>query len=46
VLGRIVYDPSVVKEMVRKRCVVENGESPSAGEIRRIWKRIEETILS
>lgn len=46
VLGKILYDPSVVKEMVHKRCVVENGESPSAQEIRRVWKRIQETILT
>ena len=46
VLGKIPYDPSVVKEMVRRRCVVEDGGTPAAGEIRRIWKKIEETVLS
>ena len=46
VLGRIAYDPSVVKELVQGRCVVENGSSPAAEDIRRVWKKIQETILT
>lgn len=45
-LGTIPYDPAVVKELVQRRCVVENGASPAGKAIRNLWRKLEETILS
>lgn len=41
VLGRIPYDPQVIKALVQRRCVVENGPSSAGNSIRTIWKRLE-----
>ncbi|MGB6068222.1 MAG: ATP-binding protein [Desulfomonilaceae bacterium] len=46
VLGRIPYDPQVVKALVQLRCVVENGTSPAANSIREIWERLETDSLT
>jgi len=40
VLGRIPYDAQVIKALVQRRCVVENGPSPAATGIREIWQRL------
>ena len=39
-LGKIPYDPGVIKAMVQRRCVVENGDSPAGSAIREIWDRM------
>ncbi len=41
VVGRIPYDPDVVKALVQRRSVAENGTSPAADSIREIWDRLE-----
>jgi MinD superfamily P-loop ATPase len=41
VLGRIPYDPEVIRTMVKRRCVVENGNSPANAAIREIWETLE-----
>jgi len=46
VLGRIPYDPQVIRSMVQRRCVVENGDSPAALAIRGIWERLETDLSS
>jgi MinD superfamily P-loop ATPase len=45
-LGKIPYDPGVIKAMVQRRCVVENGESPAGAAIRDIWGRMKSRIFS
>ena len=45
-LGKIPYDPGVIKAMVQRRCVVENGDSPAGTAIREIWDRMKSRILS
>lgn len=44
-LGKIPYDPGVIKAMVQRRCAVENGESPAGAAIREIWDRMKNQIL-
>jgi MinD superfamily P-loop ATPase len=46
VLGRIPYDPQVIRSMVQRRCVMEDGNSPAAGAIREIWERLEPDLSS
>jgi MinD superfamily P-loop ATPase len=46
VLGRIPYDPDVIRSMVKCRCVVENGNTPASLAIREIWQRLEPNLLS
>jgi MinD superfamily P-loop ATPase len=41
VLGRIPYDPAVIKAMVQRRCVVEQQNGLANESIRRIWERLE-----
>jgi MinD superfamily P-loop ATPase len=41
VLGRIPYDPEVIRTMVKRRSVVENGNSPANAAIREIWETLE-----
>ena len=45
-LGKIPYDPGVIKAMVQRRCVVENGDSPAGSAIREIWDRMKSQIFS
>ncbi len=45
-LGRIPYDVSVIKAMVRRRTPVEDGQNAVEQSIRDIWATIESTILS
>ena len=45
-LGKIPYDPGVIKAMVKRRCVVENGDSPAGTAIREIWDRMKSRIFS
>jgi MinD superfamily P-loop ATPase len=45
-LGKIPYDPGVIKAMVQRHCVVENGDSPAGTAIREIWDRMKNQILS
>jgi len=40
-LGRIPYDPEVIKAMVQRRSVVEQANGPASASIRRIWERLE-----
>jgi MinD superfamily P-loop ATPase len=44
VLGRIPYDPAVIKSLVARRCVVEDGPSAAGSAIREIWKRLEQNL--
>jgi MinD superfamily P-loop ATPase len=46
VLGRIPYDPQVIRSMVQRHCVVEDGDSPANAAVREIWKRLEPDLLS
>jgi MinD superfamily P-loop ATPase len=46
ILGKIPYDPEVIRAMVQLRCVVENGNSPANAAIRKIWERLESALLS
>lgn len=46
VLGRIPYDPQVIRSMVHRHCVVEDGDSPANQAIRVIWERLEPDLLS
>jgi len=45
-LGKIPYDPGVITAMVKRRCVVENGDSPAGTAIREIWDRMKSRIFS
>lgn len=46
VLGRIPYDAQVIKSMVQRHCVVEDGDSPANAAIREIWNRLESDLMS
>ncbi len=46
VLGRIPYDDHVIRAMVDRRCVVENGDSPANRAVREIWGRLEKVLFS
>jgi MinD superfamily P-loop ATPase len=46
VLGRIPYDPEVTRMMVKRLCVVENGNSAASVAIREIWERLEPDLSS
>lgn len=46
VLGRIPYDSEVIKAMVQRRCVVENGSSPATAAILEIWEKLASSLLS
>jgi MinD superfamily P-loop ATPase len=46
ILGKIPYDPEVIRAMVQRRCIVENGNSPANAAIRKIWERQESALLS
>jgi hypothetical protein len=46
VLGRIPYDPEVIRTMVQRRCVVENGSSPATATILEIWEKLASSLLS
>ena len=46
VLGRIPYDPEVIRMMVKRRCVVENGNSPANAAVREIWETLEPDLSS
>jgi len=45
-LGVIPYDDSVIRTMVLGVPVVENGSSPAADAIQKIWSRLQSTALS
>jgi MinD superfamily P-loop ATPase len=44
-LGRIPYDAQVIRSMVQRHCVVEDGDSPSSKAIREIWERLEPDLI-
>lgn len=44
VLGRIPYDPAVIRAMVQRRCVVEDRNGVANESIRRIWERLESLL--
>lgn len=44
VVGRIPYDPQVTAAQLSSKSVVELGESPAAGAIRKVWKQIEQSL--
>jgi len=46
VVGRVPYDAGVIKAMVERRTVVENGPSAAGNAIRGIWDRVKARILS
>lgn len=46
VLGRIPYDSEVIKALVQRRCVVENGSSPAAAAILEIWEKLASSLLA
>jgi MinD superfamily P-loop ATPase len=46
VLGRVPYDPEVIRTMVKSRCVVENGSSPATAAILEIWEKLASSLLS
>ncbi|MCA1961816.1 MAG: ATP-binding protein [Desulfomonile sp.] len=46
VLGTVPYDDSVIKAMVQRRAVVENGLSAAGNAVREIWDRVKTRILS
>ncbi len=45
VLGRIPYDPQVIRSMVQRHCVVEDGDSPAGRAVREIWSRLEPDLV-
>ena len=45
VLGKIPYDPEVIRSMVQRRCVVEDGDSPANLAVRDIWEKLEPGLL-
>lgn len=44
VLGRIRYDGSVTAAQVKRRAVVEDGDSPAARDIRALWEAVKNAI--
>jgi len=44
VLGRIRYDKAVIKAQIKRRAVVENGDSPAASEMRALWESVKNEI--
>lgn len=46
VLGNIPYDPQVIRSMVQRHCVVEDGDSPANLAVRTIWERLAPDLLS
>ncbi|MBI5252056.1 MAG: (4Fe-4S)-binding protein, partial [Desulfomonile tiedjei] len=46
VLGRIPYDAEVIRAMVKRRCVVENGNSPANLAVREIWEKLGPDLYS
>jgi MinD superfamily P-loop ATPase len=40
-LGRIPYDPAVIKALVKRKCVVEDGQTAASNSIQEIWQRLE-----
>jgi MinD superfamily P-loop ATPase len=45
-LEKIPYDPEVIRAMVRRHCVVENGNSPANAAIRGVWERLKSDLFS
>jgi MinD superfamily P-loop ATPase len=45
-LGKIPYDPEVIRAMVQRRCVAEEGESTANEAIREIWEKLEPDLSS
>ena len=45
ILGRIPYDPGVIRAMVQRQCAVEQTDGAAAASIRRIWERLESSVL-
>ena len=45
-LGKIPYEPGVIKSMVNRSTVFENGGNATVGPLREVWSRIEKEILS
>jgi MinD superfamily P-loop ATPase len=45
-LGRIPYDPQVIRSMVQQRCVVEDDNSTANEAFRKIWDALERTLVS
>ncbi len=45
-LGRIPYDPAVVKSMIRRQCVMENGAGPVAESVEKIWAGVLKNLAS
>jgi MinD superfamily P-loop ATPase len=46
ILGRIPHDPQVIRSMVQRRCVVEDGDSPASRAIRDVWAKFEPALCS
>jgi len=44
VVGQIPYDPQVTTAQLSNRSVVEQGDSPAAAAIRKVWKQIEQSL--
>ncbi len=44
VLGRIRYDEAVTAAQVRRKAVVEDGDSPAARDIEGLWRRLSDAI--
>jgi len=44
VLGQIRHDKAVIKAQLNRQSVVENGDSPAAKDIEKLWERIKEII--
>jgi len=45
-MGEIPYDDRVIKAMVETRCVVENSDGPANRSVRKIWEKMEQSLLS
>ncbi|WP_028574065.1 ATP-binding protein [Desulfonatronovibrio hydrogenovorans] len=43
-LGGLVHDPAVTRSMVERKVITECNESPMAGAVRQVWKRIEDLL--
>lgn len=43
--GKIPYDPTVIKSMVQRKCVVEDDKGPANMAIRDIWQRLRVEVL-
>ena len=45
-LGRIRYDRAVTEAQIRRKCIVEHGDSGAAADVRQLWEAVSEAVGS